>query len=99
MLAGRQKLMSICNQYSFLVGQNPCLYFKKEVAGHAKVFQDIFSTIAVPTIVFEKIGIVHYVNPAFQNLVNYSIPTLPTPKEEYWFFKVRKYHFKKLILV
>jgi len=88
MLTTRQKLAALCNQYQFLVGQNPCTYFKAQVAGHAKVFQDIFSNIAVPTIVFEKIGIVHYVNPSFVNLVNFNIPVLPTLKEEYWFFKI-----------
>lgn len=77
----------IARDFKNFVGKSPCAIFKKEIGNHVKVLTEMISNLAVPTIIFEKIGIIHYANPAFVRMFNFKDP-LPTAKEDYSWFKI-----------
>jgi len=55
------------------------------VDANLKTLKETFERIDVPTIVYEKCGIVHFVNNAFQNLFQFNTP-LPSKSQDFLFF-------------
>jgi len=65
--------------------RTPCAKIKEFVDANLKTLKETFERIDVPTIVYEKCGIVHFVNNAFQNLFQFNTP-LPSKSQDFLFF-------------
>jgi PAS domain-containing protein len=52
-----------------------------------KTYKTTFEPLAAPAIIYNRHGVIYYVNPAYKALTHFSMP-LPTSRADYTFFRV-----------
>jgi len=75
----------IYSNYGFLKGQDPCAFFRQEIQIYLQELRPLYAQLAVPTIMWERTGVIQYVNPAYIALTHFNLQ-LPTPREDFSMF-------------
>jgi PAS domain-containing protein len=60
---------------------------KSDIEATIQTYRKLLEPLASPTIIYDRSGVIHYVNPAYRVLTGFSY-TLPTERTEFAFFKV-----------
>lgn len=60
---------------------------KTDIESTIQTYRKLLEPLASPTIIYDRTGVIHYVNPAYRVLTGFSF-ALPTERSEFAFFKV-----------
>jgi len=71
----------LLGQLRFSVNSSTVESMKRDFSNYLKTFSDTFDSLTIPTMIWEKCGVIHYVNKSFRDLISFNLNT-PTKLSE-----------------